>query len=73
VDKTKFLRVAVVIILFLVTVHGGDTSVREALSWGLKIQGIDEPSKIVQGYLVPGTIHPGTCFATETRSKVADF
>ncbi len=72
-DKTKFLRVAVVIILCLFTVHGRDTSVREALSWGLKIQGIDEPSKIVQGYLVPGTSHPGTCFATKTEIKVADF
>jgi hypothetical protein len=73
VDKSKFLRVAVVIILFLVTVHGGTHQSGMLCSGVSKSRGIDELSKIVQGYLVPGTIHPGTCFATKTEIKVADF
>ncbi len=50
----RLLQLAVVIIHRLVAGQGRDTSVRDGLSRGLKIQGIEDPSKNVQGYLVQG-------------------
>ncbi len=38
----------------LVAAQGRDTSVRDNLFWGLKIQEIDDHSKNVQGLLVQG-------------------
>jgi hypothetical protein len=38
----------------LVVAQDRDTSVRDDFSQGLKIHGIDDPSKNIQGYLVQG-------------------
>jgi hypothetical protein len=53
-------------------VEGRDISVKDELPKGLKIQGMDDPSKYVQGYLVQGQIitalhrvtHPCTSLVT---------
>jgi hypothetical protein len=63
-EKPKFLLVSVVLLHRLVAAQGRDTSVRDVLFWGLKIQEIDDHSKIVQGYLVQGKILQGSIVLT---------